>query len=183
MVPTPLPEDSAAAGRAVMDSVSARCSTGLGIVPEDIQYFELRTLRPEEAALAVANGSHIGFRVKRSGAHLPKGPEIRRRAVRCSGPRGVARRRPARHRKAVTRALATWRLGLPGGTRRCDGASNIVPSSSSSKGAWQLHARPLCPTMELTKLRVELQLAGLYPPFDVIFGAGRRYGAGPKKHP
>lgn len=40
-------------------------------MPEDIQLFELRPLPPEEASLAVARGSHIGFRVKRSGISSP----------------------------------------------------------------------------------------------------------------
>mmetsp|Transcript_42590 Transcript_42590/g.81355 ORF Transcript_42590/g.81355 Transcript_42590/m.81355 type:complete len:484 (+) Transcript_42590:167-1618(+) len=62
--------DTAQAGREMMEVVRTRCSQGLGIVPEDIQLFELRPLPPEEASLAVARGSHIGFRVKRSGLTL-----------------------------------------------------------------------------------------------------------------
>ncbi|KAK3242706.1 hypothetical protein CYMTET_47610 [Cymbomonas tetramitiformis] len=54
----------------VMDSIRTRCVNGMGIVEDDLEFFEIKPLSDSEAASAVARGSHVGVRVKRSGFTL-----------------------------------------------------------------------------------------------------------------
>mmetsp|Transcript_23421 Transcript_23421/g.51205 ORF Transcript_23421/g.51205 Transcript_23421/m.51205 type:complete len:390 (-) Transcript_23421:981-2150(-) len=54
------------AGVQMMDVVTKRCSAGLGICPESLEFYEIRPLAPEEASTAMARGSHVGVRVKGS---------------------------------------------------------------------------------------------------------------------
>eukprot|EP00959_Pyramimonas_sp_CCMP1952_P438589 9182170-Pyramimonas_sp.AAC.1 len=59
-------EDTQQASLEMMNVVTKRCSAGLGICPDDLEFYEIRPLAPEEASLAMARGSHIGVRVKGS---------------------------------------------------------------------------------------------------------------------